>query len=38
MIINCLKKAFIVCVPSVILVDSVFKMGENYYPQAFLEE
>ena len=24
--------------PSVILIDSVFKMGKNYYPQVFLEE
>ena len=23
---------------SVILIDSVFRMGENYYPQVFLEE
>ena len=23
---------------SVILIDSVFKMGKNYYPQVFLEE
>ena len=41
MIIDCLKKVFIVFVPSVILTDSVFKMGKNmknYYPQVFSEE
>ena len=33
-----LKEGFHYIFVSVILIDSVFKIGKNYYPQVFLEE
>ena len=36
--IKCQKKVLVVFCLSIILIDSLFNMGKNYYPQVFLEE
>ena len=38
MLMEFIKKVVIFVCLSVVLKDSVFKIGKNYYPQTFLED